>query len=99
MILIAIEIDKDFTPFNGWTDIPGLAVETADKINSGQWQAYGVGLMRTGDDGILRTDYSTFVWGAVCDAGFEGLYGDTYDIRNDHLRSLAEEQKEEHGDT
>lgn len=97
-IMIVIEIDKGFSPHNGWTDSPELERETADKIRSGEWEAYAVGLMREGEDGMIRADYSTFVWGAVCPAGSAGLYAEPSKIRDEHLRSLAEQQLANYGE-
>jgi hypothetical protein len=93
--LIGIEIDKDYNP-RGGSNIPEIEAEEIKKIRSGEWRAYGVGLLRKSTAGYFEPDYGTFLWGCVTDAGYDGAYADASEIQNAHLRGIAEEQVSEH---
>lgn len=95
--MIAIEIQEDYRPGES-TSILEIAIEERSKINSGEWQAYGVGLARESDSGVIASDYGTFVWGFVTDAGHEGLYFGTDRVRNEFLREAAEAAVTEYTD-
>lgn len=96
--VVIITPDQDFDPGN-FSDDQSVIDETVDKINTGEWAVYGVGLGHESLTGDIEPDYGTFVWGTIAAAGHEGIYLGVDKVQDTYLREQAGEQIAEYGET
>ena len=87
---IKIVTDEDFVPFG---DDESAIVEETEKIDAGEWTAYGVTLMKKCECCQAWSAAGPSLWGIVIDTvdSDESILTDLTDVPDGYLREIAKE--------
>lgn len=79
-------VDDDDFDLDNFSDSDSLLKECAEKLESGEWTVCGLVAVI---GGALR--YEAALWGIVIEGAHFGRYESVEEIRDEHLRSVAED--------